>query len=279
MGFQSRLASWAGDIWVPRSSSGKTLTSLWPKPCVISGVPHFKVDTDDYRCFTSLIKPGDMIVIMGECWRLTNRGITNTAFKHLAVYTGAVKAYRDEATDFLLKPVSLGADYDHTGTPSRGIWERTVTHAISDGVVTQDLLEMLLHMVDFAAVVRPWTTPQEQKAIVDFALSCNGLGYNFDFRPDGPPEMYCTELGARSCNAAGIKVPEQVKVNVSWKGLIPGLSKKYLYPAYLADYFVKSYPVVACSKSCASGELARDSKVEKDLLYALLKAPDFNTMP
>lgn len=279
MSFQANFAAWAGDIWVPRDENGKGIWALFPKPAVISGIPHFKIDSDDYRCFTALAKPGDMAVMTGLVWDLTNRGIKSTSFKHLAVYTGAVEAYRDQKTGFLLQPKSMGVDYKPRGKVKNNKWKRTFTHAVSEGIMTQDMLEVVFHYMDYVAFVRPWKTKQQQQAIVDFAIENNGMGYNFDFTPDGPKALYCTELGARCCEEAGIAPPEKIPLNVSWKGLIPGLTKKYQYPVYLADYFVKTYPVIACSKSCVEvSTFVNKSPIADELRLALKQAPNFNTM-
>lgn len=278
MSLQSKIASWGGDVWMPRDADGKTLMALSIKPAIISGVPHFKLDADDYRCFTKFVQPGDMAVMTGDVWLLSNRGIANTAFKHLAVYTGAISGVRDEETRMILKARSMGAAWKHSGEPGPGIWERTFTHAISEGVVTQDILEVMNHFVDYMAFVRPWKTEKEQQKIVDFALDKVGLGYNFDFTPDGPTELYCTELGVQACEAAGIAPPEKVKINVSWKGYIPGMWTCCLHDVTLADYFLKTFPTVAVSKSCASRELVKNSRIPDVLRVALNNAPDFRTM-
>lgn len=277
MSVQTRLASWGGKVWLPRNQRGGSCWALFPKPAILWGVPHFDVDSDDYRCLTTLAEPGDMILTRGNIWLFSNMGIAGTAFKHLAVITGSVSAIRDD-TGFLVKPKSLGVDRKHTGKVTRGIWERSVTHAIGEGVVTQDLLEVVMHYVDYFAIVRPWTSKEQQQKIVDFALSNNGLGYNFDFTPEGPKELYCTELGVEALKAAGIEPPLTTPINISWKGWLPFCSRKYLYPVALADSFLESFPVIACSKSCTDPRLPKKSRIPEVVRKALMEAKDFRSL-
>jgi hypothetical protein len=238
MGLQSFLASMGGDIW-----ASARMAALWPYPAVLLGVhglPGERFTEDDYRFFTRVLQPGDMLVTRTCGFFLSNNAIPG-AFKHLAVYVGAVSGARDQKTSYIAKPRSLGLGYKHTGAAGAGIRERCIVHAVSDGVVCQDVLKLLFH-ADYAGIIRPWQHAAEQAAIVKAAITRVGLPYNFDFTPKGPPASYCTELG-NFCLTATRNPPPTSLITVSmWGG-------KAQVP--LADDFAGHFGLVACSKSCA----------------------------
>jgi hypothetical protein len=238
--------------------------AIWPYPAVVIGMPRHKVTWDDYRFFTRTLKAGDFLLMSSDPYFLSNRAISGTAFKHLAVYTGQVQARRDAKTDFIEKPKR------HSGPTKRGVFERTVTHAISEGIQCQDFGEAFFHC-DWVAAIRAWNTKEEQSAIVHAALSQVGLAYNFDFKPSGPPALYCTELGSYCLKAAGITPPEQVRINTYAAGLILPLDR-FKTPVTLADFFAK-YPMVASTISCDSN-FARRSRIGEVMRVAFLNAPD-----
>lgn len=258
MSLQAKLAAFGGDIW-----GSRRCLALWPWPAVVCGMWEWKFTEDDYRCLTHFIKPGDMLLTKSQPYFLSNYFIAGSVFKHLAVYTGAVKGIKKNGHGFITAPKSLGLDKLHATTFSIGEYQRTVTHAISEGVVCQDILRLVGHC-DYVIVVRPWKTAAQQMAIVDFALKQVGLGYNFDFTPKGPPELYCTELGSACLKEIDVELPETVKMRVSLLGKQGD--------AYLADAFVAKYDPVCCSVSCFQPSFFRSSPFGDIIRQKLLKA-------
>ena len=245
MSIQAKLAAFGGDIWASKRSF-----AFWPWPAVVFGMWHWYSTEDDYRCFTKWLKPGDILLTKSQPYPFSNFFISGTAYKHLAVYTGAVHGIKDREHGFISSPKPLGISRMHTGKARQGEFERTITHAISEGIVCQDLLRLTNH-VDYIMAVRPWVSELQQTAIVNTALGQVGMGYNFDFTPEGPKEFYCTELGAYCLTAAEIELPKPIEKKVSLLG------KKG--PVYLADSFVAKYPPVCCSVSSLQPEFFRSS--------------------
>ena len=235
MGFQATLAAVCGDVW----KSWRTL-ALWPWPAVCIGYPRTKFNWIDYRNLCRVIRPGDMLLMTAERFFLSNRGISGTAFKHLAVYTGQCSGDQDD--DGHISNVRLAR---REGVP---VHDRTVVHAVSEGVVCQDLGAVLFHE-DYVACVRPWHTEKERLTIVEEAVRQLGKGYNFDFTQAGPPALYCTELGEFCAIRAGIIPPPREKLNVDWKGFLLPLERYRTYVA-VADRFALHYPIVARCKHC-----------------------------
>ena len=240
MSFQAVLASIAGDAW----RSWRTL-ALWPWPAVCIGYPKAKFTWIDYRRFCRALQPGDLLLMTAERYFLSNRGISGTALKHLAVYTGSVAGEQDEE-GFIRGVISVGGKAPLARLEGKTVHDRTVVHSVSEGVVCQDLGDVLFHE-DYVVAVRPWISEQERKTIVSESVQQLGKSYNFDFTQDGPPELYCTELGEFCCVRAGVIPPERVKMNVNWKGLFIPLGR---YKAYVsvADRFALHFPIVAMSK-------------------------------
>jgi hypothetical protein len=160
----------------------------------------------------------------------------------------------------------MGVKREHRGIRDDAtVHERTVTHAIAEGVVTQDLLRVLLHC-DYAAVIRPWTTPEQQDSIVNAALSCVGMDYNFDFDDNEQHgALYCTQLGRYCLKKAGILPPAMTTIMVSLLG------KKA--PVTLADSFLL-YPMSCCSFSCREKRFIKSSGVSEVLRQAVLNTDD-----
>jgi hypothetical protein len=257
MGFQAKLAAVGGDLW-----RSWRMLALWPWPAVIYGRHRGLVDAEDYRCFTRLLQAGDLLLMRSEPYFLSNHFIcrNGTAFSHLGVYTGPVAGFLSRDTGIIAKPRSLPVDDEALIT---GQFRRTVTHAVSEGVVCQDLLDVFLH-ADWIVAVRPWRQAEEAATIRETALAQVGLEYNFDFTPEGPKAFYCTELGVFCLEKACIKPPEKTEIPVSLSG------RKF--PATLADSFL-AYTPVCCSVSCGDPAFARQSRFE-GTREALLNAPD-----
>lgn len=257
---QAALATIIGDV----SVSWKTL-SIWPYPSVVIGAERTLTTGRDYRLFNSLIKPGDMIVTTQKRAKGANTAIPGT-FKHLMVVTGTVKGLYEDGK--IKKPRSMGADKDLTDDFNPEIFKRTITHAESEGIGTFDLFDIFLHY-DYMCAVRPWKTPEQQQQIVDYALDKVGTKYDFQFQNCKDSSFYCTELGVRSIQAAGITdLPDTVK-----------LTTKFYKPftksdVVIADMFVAKYDIICATISCNDPEITRSSKVADLLREKLLKAPD-----
>lgn len=257
MSIQAKLASWGGDTW-----ASKKCFAWWPWPAMVTGMWEWGFTEDDYRCLTHFVRPGDILLTRSQPYFLSNFFIKGTAYKHLAVYTGAVKGIK-KAHGFIEAPKSLGLDKIHATTFALGEYQRTVTHAISEGVVCQDVMRLTSH-ADYVMVVRPWKTPEEQEKIVSFALGQVGLGYNFDFTPEGPKEFYCTELGTACLKEANIPLPVPNERSVSLLG------KKG--QVFLADSFIVKYDPVCCSVSSLESGFFRSSPFGDIIRQKLLSA-------
>lgn len=266
MGIQSTLARIGGNTWRSWGS-----VAVWPYPAVCVNFPHTQMTASDYRFFTATLSPGDFILTTSEPFFLSNRGIKCTAFKHLAVYTGAVYGQRDKASHFIRKAKSLGIAYPHTGLASRSTFERSVTHAISEGIVVQDFLDLFSH-ADWMCIVRPWTTQEQQIAIVDAALKAAGKDYDFGFKQDSA-SFYCTELGAHCCKEAELPLPETIRLTTSWKGMIIP-SDRFKDDVFVADAFAIKYMLVGTSLSCNDPQFVKASKWRDPLRVGLLHAAD-----
>ena len=243
------LGSLGGDLWC----SAK-MVALWPWPAVVVGKHRQRFTWDDYRVFTRLLKPGDFLLCRADQFLPQNRAIPG-AFKHLAVYTGPCQVGgRDAATGFILKARPMR---DET-VP----WSRTVTHAIKEGVVVQDLGEVLFHY-DYVCAVRATENDTKRRGIVAAALDAVGMAYNFAFRPTSQPQFYCTELGLHCMNAVGLTGPQKTRIMTAWWG---GTS---MVP--LADAFVKTLPMVCCSTACSAPAFmrqGRDDEVRQKIVRA-----------
>lgn len=237
------LAHLGGQLWATRK-----VTAIWPWPAVLVGSPHSLFTWQDYRAFTSRLRPGDILITQSAPFFGSNAAIPG-AFKHAAVYTGPVKGYFNPETSFIEQPSSLGVDRPHTGQAGRGIHERTITHAIAAGVVTQDVGDLFFH-ADFVLAVRPWVVEPEQRVIVNYALAQVGKAYDFDFDQADNHRLFCTELALRCCIAAGVRRPESIKKRLSL----------FAKPAdiVLADAYTAFRPV-CCSESCLDPAFQRQS--------------------
>ena len=275
--FQAFLASTGGDIWKPKGV--KSIFPPWPFEPYLYPKHNMETNGLDYRCFTKLLEPGDMFASYDKDYPLSNSNIKATVFKHAAVYTGAIKGVFDYDEGMFSKVKSMGVDYEHTGKSETGIFERTVTHAISEGVVVQDLFDFM-KQCDKICVFRPHTTTEQRTAIVNAALDNVGLEYNFDFQPTSNlKHFYCTELAQYALKKAGIKEVEKTMINTSWKGLVCFWNKKkYMAPVTLADDLVAAFPMVCCTASCNEPKFWRESRKADILRQKIQDAPDAQTM-
>ena len=242
MGLKAVLATFGGDVWRSWRS-----VALWPYPALVYSLPHTGFTWLDYRKFCSALKPGDFLLTRSDNYFLSNWAFSGTNFKHLAVYTGGVIGHLNPESRFIEKLTGLSVEYAHTGKGTARLHERTVTHAISEGVVCQDLGELLFHS-DWVCAVRPWQDAGQQEIIVNTALQQVGKSYDFDFKLKRD-KFYCTELGVYCVRAAAVTPPDFIKINTSLLGLLLPFSR-FRTKAVLADSFIRHYPLVCVSLSC-----------------------------
>lgn len=223
MTFKEKLFSALGDTWCSFKS-----ISVWPWPAVVIDWPKAKLTWDDYRVFTAAIEPGDIIVSREDAFIFSNFAIPGR-YKHVAVYTGPVRgrANRKERT----------IDPDATGDGTM-IHKRTIVHAVSEGVLCQDLGELFFNC-DAIAAVRAWRTHEERNHIVAAALSEVGKPYDFTFTIANDGKFYCSELAAHCLAMAAMKPPEPRKVKGSVLSFVLPL-KRWDKDAYTADGFAES---------------------------------------
>jgi hypothetical protein len=227
MNIQKFLATIFGDIWYSKKCFG--LGNY------IYGNPDSKLHGTDYREFSKIIKPGDILLTRSENYKFSNKGIPekHTFLKHLAVYVGGVDGR--EKGDIIDKPTRDGKQFP-----------KCVIHAISEGVVCQDLFDIFCHF-DYIVVVRPWKTEFSQSTICDVAFSLLGKEYDFEFK-SGNNKYYCTELGISCIKAAVKMVPKMTKINTHILGLFLPL-KRFKRNVTVADSFLECFPIVYESRS------------------------------
>lgn len=275
---QAKIATFGGDIWIPNGI--KSLIPPWPFSPILYGYHHKETTGLDYRCLVRLMKPGDLLLCYAKEFKLSNSNIKATVFKHLAIYTGPIHGVFNQETHQFSKVRSVDNDeYKQCSDNCKGYFDRTVTHATSDGVVVEDFYDFM-HSYDKIAVLRPTQDLQKQKVIVNTALENVGLDYNFDFKPDGPKAYYCTELGIFCLQKANLPIPEPYNINVSWKGFLPWnwFSKKHQAPVYLADDFCTVYPMVCTTVSCDDSDFWSESRHADELRKAIQGCPDARTI-
>lgn len=227
MGLQKFLATVFGDIWYSKKCIG-----LWH---YIYGNPESELHGKDYRELSKIIKPGDMILTRSANYKFSNKGIPEkyTFLKHLAVYIGPISG--EMKKEFITNIDKNGKSYP-----------KCVVHAISEGVVCQDLFDIFRHF-DYIVVVRPWKTTFQQEIIRETVLKLLGREYDFEFK-SGNKNYYCTELGVHCLHTAAVTVPKMVKINTSVWGLFLPL-ERFKRKVTVADEFVKEYKVVFRSES------------------------------
>lgn len=276
--FQSKVASIGGAIWIPKGI--RSVFPPWPfSPPVLYGLHKTESNGLDYHCFKRYLKPGDFLVSYNKEFKLSNQNISATVFKHLAVYTGPIHGIYDQPTQKFSKVSSIPQNEYKDNIGNKGYFSSTVTHAISQGVVVEDFFDFLKHY-DKVAAIRPTEDPIKQKIIVDSALENAGLGYNFDFQPDGPKSFYCTELGEYCLKQADLPLPERYKINTSWKGFLPWnwFRDKYKLPVILADDVCSMFPMVCTTVSCDDSEFWSESRYSDKLRKAIQDCPDARVM-
>jgi hypothetical protein len=224
MGLTKLLATIAGDIWISRKCF-----ALWPWPAVVRNYPESKLTGTDYQKLMEVLEPGDLLFTRGDLFEISNKGIPekHTHLKHCAIYVGGAEGILRDSFITNAKP---GMQYTEC-----------IIHAISEGVVCQDLFDLFRHC-DEIVVVRPWNSIFEKFKIVETAFIHLGKEYDFEFTAD-KSAMYCTELGATCLMAAKIPLPKPIKIRNKILGLFLPF-ERFKGFVYVADAFVKMYPIV-----------------------------------
>lgn len=261
---QACLATIIGKI-----SVSKNMVGIWPWPLITIGSNKSLVNCNDYRCFSALLQPGDMIVTTQKRAKGANTAIPGS-FKHLMVFTGAVFGSYDNDKKEITKPQGLGIHHKFTLSYAPDIFQRTITHAEAEGVGTFDLLD-IYYNYDYLAVIRPWTTKEQQKIIVDTALSQVGKEYNFVFLENNDKSLYCTQLGMHCLQKAGIDTPKMIKkMTRFWK---PWEENEII----VSDSYIEKYKVICTTLSCNDPRFAKDTIIGDVMREKLLNAPDANS--
>lgn len=226
MSLQKTLATFFGDIWISKKCFG-----IGP---IIYGYPDSMVNGKDYRKFCSVVQPGDLLLTRSENYKFSNKGIPEryTFLKHLAVYAGGVNGISDGNFIVSANPGNL--------------YSRCIIHAISEGIVCQDVFDIFRHF-DYIVAVRPWKSSFEQDMIVQSAFKVLGREYDFSFQSKNK-SYYCTELGAHCLQVAGIAPPLTYRINAHILGLLLPLDR-FKHDVYIADSFVENYKIVFKSES------------------------------
>jgi hypothetical protein len=256
MSLRAKLFSFFGDIHVVKA--------LTFPPCFMIGEHKRKVDLSlDYRAATKLLQPGDILVSRSWGYFLSNKGIPG-AFKHAMVYVGAVKGRKDAETGFIKKPKmmpSMTSVYQ-TLTP------RCVVHAISDGVVCQDLIDVMTHC-DYMAAFRPLSAdlskPFDLNVVAAEACKLVGTPYNFDFAIN-KNAFYCTELVNYLADKSSARIPPKTSMRVSLFGAKSMVT--------LADSISLVYSMPWCSVSCNEPAFVNKSKIPDVIRNAVYDAED-----
>lgn len=235
------FATAVGDTWV---DSG--IVALWFWPAVLWGGKKSLMTWSDYRAFSHKLQPGDFIIMQSAAYKGSNKAIAGS-FKHLAVYVGPVRGEQEvDGDQFIMAAHTLNKVPDSLAPD---IHARCVVHAISEGVVCQDLGQVLMH-ADYAMAVRAWGRESERQIIVSGAMKQLGKPYDFDFAQSDDERLYCTELGVSLCRAAAIVLPPTIQQKLSLFGPPTEVT--------VADGFFVFKPV-CCSRSCLKPKFAAES--------------------
>lgn len=216
-----------------------TVKAVCIPPCFQIG-EHKRIGhlANEYRIITRILHVGDILV--SRSWGYLSNSLIKGAFKHAMIYTGPVSGHRT-LDGFIKEPKMLPSNTSIYQTFS----PRTITHAISEGVVCQDLLEVMLHC-DYLAIFRPSLMRSCLEdcgnIIAHEALSKTGLPYDFGFNWRSHKSFCCTELVDHCVKAASIPVPEQCYARTPIK------KRKITF----ADNYFSFFPLMYYTPQCGS---------------------------
>lgn len=211
--------------------------------------------SNEYRILSKILRVGDVLV--SRSWGYLSNSLIKGAFKHAMVYTGPVSGHRT-SEGFVKEPKLLPSGFGIHQTFS----PRTITHAISEGVVCQDLLDVMLHC-DYLAVFRPCLLKQcieDCGNIIAYsALEKVGKPYDFGFDFSHHGKFSCTEMVNYCCKKAGLAIPPQIYARTPIK------KRKVTF----ADHYFGLYPLVYVSPQCLDVNFVRKSSRPNALLTAM----------
>lgn len=255
MGLRKVIGTLLGDVHVVKA--------LCLPPNIMVGEGKKRVVPEDYRSASKWFRPGDVLTSRTDGYIFSNWAIPG-AFKHAMLYVGPIRGTLDRKTGFISKPKLLpsGVGIHHTQTP------RAVVHAVSEGVVCQDLLSIMNHC-DYIAAFRPVLekgaegTPELMCAN---ACALVGSPYDFGFSWEDSAALSCTELVDYVSGISGFKQAPRIKKRVRLFGPKNDV--------VLADNFMYIFKMVWCSVSCNSPAFIKKALDPQKMRDAIYRAPD-----
>jgi len=238
-------------------------------PNIMIGNPKTKIQLDrDYRSASRSLRAGDIIISRAAGF-ISNKFIPG-AFKHAMVYVGPISGKYDKESGFINAPRMLP---DAVGI-HQTLFPRCVVHAISEGIVCQDLLTVMTHC-DYMAALRPLTfSEMEPNKNIIISSACRAVGkeYDFGFNWKSAKKFCCTELVDHCLKKAGFETPQPSMINTSFNPF----GKKQ--PVTIADKYIEVHKTVWHSLSCNETKfIKRATDVEK-LQQALAESQDADSM-
>lgn len=257
MWLQKKVAAIGGDIHF--------VNALCLPPNVMVGSAKSKIQLDrDYRAASRTLQAGDILVSRSAGF-VSNRFIPG-AFKHAMVYAGPISGKYDDETGFINAPRMLPGSIGIYQT----LFPRCVIHAISDGIVCQDLLTVMTHC-DYMAAIRPTRFAElepNRNIVVSSACEAVGKEYDFGFNWESAKKFCCTELADHCLKRAGFEIPEPVMIKTS----INPFAKKQ--PVTIADKYIEVHEMVWHSLSCSESKFVKKSIDPSKMQKALAGSSD-----
>ena len=236
------LGTLIGDIRIVRN--------ICIPPCFIIGEVTGKIDlSTDYRNLTRKIEIGDILISRSWGYFGSNVAIPG-AFKHGMIYVGPIKGEKNKK-GFIENPIPT----------ENGIHKRCVIHAISEGVVCQDLIDVMKHCDYMAAFKANYTLHsiidivKARKILVEEACEKVGLPYDFGFNWRTHKSFCCTELVDYLLKKVELSTPQKIEKRVKLFG------KKN--KVTIADSYMTLYKLSWVSNSCYEKGFVEKSKFSK----------------
>jgi hypothetical protein len=257
MWLQRKVATIGGNIHFVRA--------LCLPPNVMIGERKVKIQLGrDYRAASRLLHPGDIIISRSRGF-LSNKFIPG-AFKHAMIFVGPVSGKIDPETKFITAPRMLPncIGVHQTLNP------RCVVHAVSEGIVCQDLLEVMNHC-DYMAAVRPHgREASDPNANIVISSACEAVGkpYDFGFDWKNKKSFCCTELADHCLKKAGYQIPEPHMINTS----LNPFGKKQ--PVTVSDSYIQVHKMVWHSLSCNETKFVKNAMDRPKMQKALADSLD-----
>jgi len=257
--FRNTLLALLGDV--------RFIYNITLPPCFVIGQIKRRIDlSSDYRAASRLLRPGD-ILVSRAFGQLSNLGIPG-ATKHALFYVGPVSGRKNSETGFIEKPKPLPAHCGVRETP----YPRTIIHSISDGIVAQDLIEIMAEE-DYMIAYRPkllQEKPELAAKMVEEACRKVGMPYDFGFNWLSHNAMCCSEFVDHLSLFVGIPTPPKIKKRVKLFGAKQDVT--------IADAYALIHPAVWCSVSCNEPSFANRSSYAQILRDRIYEAEDADSL-